>query len=241
MTRILYSRRQILVWGGLLLLLLLPAFVSLGLWQWNKAQGKLARQAELDARSQGAVVAMPAQAAPADALRYYRFVLRGEYDAGHQILIDNRVQAERAGYHVVTPLKLAGSDLHVLVNRGWVPAPPDHRQHPSAPPPIGQVEITGIAVVPGERFFTLGPPAPAAGTAWEEVWQNLDLQRFRASVAYPLQPVVLLLDTAAPGGYVRDWPRPDERAEQHLSYAFQWFGFALASVGIWLYFLLRRQ
>jgi surfeit locus 1 family protein len=59
-------------------------------------------------------------------------------------------------------------------------------------------------------------------------------------VPYPLQPVVVHLDPGAPGGYVREWPRPDERAERHRSYALQWFGFALASVAIWGYFLLRR-
>jgi len=48
------------------------------------------------------------------------------------------------------------------------------------------------------------------------------------------------LDPGAPGGYVREWPRPDERAERHRSYALQWFGFALASVAIWGYFLVRR-
>ncbi|MBS1189084.1 MAG: Surfeit locus 1 [Rhodocyclaceae bacterium] len=235
MNRTLYSRRRVALWGGLLLLLLLPAFVSLGLWQWHKAQAKLARQAELDLLGQGAPAAMPTGLAGANSLRHRRFSLQGEYDASRQILIDNRVYQERAGYHVVTPLKLAGSELRVLVNRGWVPAPADHRQVPDMPPPAGPVSITGIAVVPPERFFTLAP-APAG----EKVWQNLDLQRFRAGVPYPLQPVVLQLDPGIPGGYGRDWPRPDEGSDRNLGYAAQWFGFAIASLGIWLYFLVRR-
>ena len=40
--------------------------------------------------------------------------------------------------------------------------------------------------------------------------------------------------------YLREWPRPDERADRHRSYALQWFGFAIASLGIWVYFLWRR-
>lgn len=233
----LYSRRQVALWGGLLLLLLLPAFVSLGLWQWNKAQAKLIQQAELDRQSRGAVVEMPRQPAPAESLRYRRFALQGEYDATRQILVDNRIQQGQAGYHVITPLKLAGSDLHVLVNRGWVPAPADHSQVPAVPPPAGPIAITGIAVVPAERFFTLAP-APAGHR--EPVWQNLELQRFQSMAPYPLQPVVLQLDPAAPGGYGRDWPHPEEGADRNLGYAVQWFGFAIASLGIWLYFLRRR-
>lgn len=216
---------------------LVSLFVSLGLWQWNKGQAKLRIQAELDTRSAGALVAIPAAPGDPEPLRHRHLAAKGEYDASHQILIDNRTYQERAGYHVVTPLRLEGSAAAVLVNRGWVPAPADHSVVPEVPPPAGVVEVTGIAVVPPERFFTLAAP-PAAG--WHGVWQNLDLPRLKEALPYPVQPVVMQLDPQLPGGYVRDWPRPDERADKHISYALQWFGFAASSVGIWLYFLLRR-
>ncbi|HZX32814.1 MAG TPA: SURF1 family protein [Rhodocyclaceae bacterium] len=241
MNRILYSRRQVALWGGLLLLVLLPLFISLGMWQWNKAEAKFARQADLEALSRGAPAAMPRQPASAESLRYRHFALLGEYDAARQILIDNRVQGGQAGYEVVTPLKLAGSDLHVLVNRGWIPAPADHSQVPAAPPPAGTVAITGIAVVPPVRFFTLAPDgAGESQSNWQPVWQNLDLERFRRLDPYPTQPVVLQLDPDAPGGYGRQWVQPEEGADRNLGYAVQWFGFAIASLGIWLYFLVRR-
>jgi surfeit locus 1 family protein len=231
------GRRQSALIGALLLAVLVPAFVSLGLWQWRKAETKTAIQAELDSRSSDLAVAMPTAPADVDELRHRRVLLRGTYDAGRQVLIDNRLHREQAGYHVITPLRLAGSEMHVLVNRGWIAAPPDHKILPVADVPSGPVELTGIAVVPGQRFFNLAPQ-PTSG--WDAVWQNLDLARFRNAVPYPLQPVVVHLDPGAPGGYVREWPRPDERAERHRSYALQWFGFALASVAIWGYFLVRR-
>lgn len=223
--------------GVLLLAFLLPAFISLGLWQWRKAEVKTAMQVELDQRSGDAPVAMPTVPADGESLRYRRIVLRGNYDATRQVLIDNRLHREQAGYHVITPLRLDGSTMHVLVNRGWLPAAADHRVLPAAEVPAGTIEITGIAVIPGQRFFNLAAQ-PASG--WEPVWQNLDLERFRQALPYPLQPVVIQLDAAAPGGYLRDWPRPDERADRHRSYALQWFGFAVASLGIWVYLLVRR-
>lgn len=223
--------------GGLLLAVLLPIFISLGGWQWRKAEVKIVLQAELDARSAGVPVAMPAAPGDTESLRFRHVMLRGAYDASRQVLIDNRLHQERAGYHVITPLRLEASEMHVLVNRGWLPAAADHRILPQATVPGGIVEVTGIAVVPGQRFFNLAPQ-PASG--WEPVWQNLDLERFRQVVNLPLQPVVIQLDPEAPGGYLREWPRPDERAERHRSYALQWFGFAAASLGIWMYFLLRR-
>jgi len=231
------SRRQVAILGGLLLAVLIPAFVSLGLWQWRKAESKTALQHELDSRSHDAPIVMPVQAVDAETLRYRRVILRGRYDAARQVLLDNQLHQEQAGYHAITPLRLTGSDMHVLIDRGWLPAPADHGMTPPAEVPAGEIEISGIAVVPARRFFNL-MPQPTAG--WAPVWQNLDLERFCSAAPYPLQPVVIQLDAAAPGGFVRQWPRPDERADRHLSYALQWFGFAIASLGIWLYFLLRR-
>lgn len=222
--------------GGLLVAVLVGAFVSLGLWQWRKFEAKTALQAELDARSRSAVVDMPGEPVGAESLRYRHVRLRGSFDPDRQILIDNRVHRERAGYHVVTPLRLAGSEMRVLVNRGWIPAGADHGSVPAVATPAGAVELTGIAVVPGNRFFTLAPPA----SAWQPVWQNLDLPAYSAAAPWPVQPVVVQLDAGSPHGFAREWPRPDERAEMHRSYALQWFGFALASVGIWLWFALRR-
>lgn len=232
------GRRQVAIWGGLLVLILVPVFVSLGMWQWNKAERKLQLQGELDRRSHDPAVLMPTQPADAESLRFRRVILRGSFDAERQILLDNQVYREQAGYHAITPLKLAGSSMHVLVDRGWLPAPADHRQLPAAAVPGGEVELSGLAVLPPTRFFNLAAQ-PASG--WAPVWQNLDLERFRRSVNYPLQPVIVLLDPAAADGYAREWPRPDERIERHRSYALQWFGFAATSLGIWGYFLVRRS
>jgi len=220
-----------------LLAFLIPAFISLGLWQWRKAETKTALQISLDTRSSEPLVLMPGTPVDAESLRYRRVILRGTYDATRQILIDNRLYQEQAGYHVITPLRIAGSSMHVLVNRGWLPAAADHRIAPVAEAPVGEIELSGIAIIPTQRFFNLAPQ-PTSG--WEAVWQNLDLERFRQAVPYPLQGVIVQLDPAANGGFVRQWPRPDERAERHRSYALQWFGFAIASLGIWVYFLIRR-
>jgi surfeit locus 1 family protein len=42
------------------------------------------------------------------------------------------------------------------------------------PCPPESIEVTGVAIVPGQRFFNLAPQ-PASG--WEPVWQNLNLER----------------------------------------------------------------
>lgn len=217
--------------------MLLPAFISLGMWQWNKAEAKQALQAERDQRGQAAPTTLPADLPAADSLRYRHLIVRGTYDADHQVLIDNRLRQGVAGYHVLTPLRLADSGRYVLINRGWLAAPADHHEQPAALVPPGEIELTGIAVLPPERFFNLAAQ-PASG--WEPVWQNLDLERFRGLLPGHLLGIVIQLDPQAPAGFDREWPRPDERIERHRSYALQWFGFAIASIGIWLFLLIRR-
>ena len=69
------GRKQVVILGGLLQLLLIPAFVSLGLWQWNKAESKTALQASLDTRSQDVTIAMPTKPADVEALRHRRVLL----------------------------------------------------------------------------------------------------------------------------------------------------------------------
>lgn len=227
-------------WPTLAAALLVALFVAAGQWQWNKATLKTTRQQQFDARGAEAAIALPGTRADPQALLYRRIVARGRYDVQQQILIDNRTYRGQAGYHVVTPLHLDGSELRVLVNRGWLPALADHRQVPQIATPSGEIEVSGTAVVPGTRFFTLGADSTSPG--WQSVWQNLDLARYAESVGFPIQPVVIELapDNAA-GGFVRAWNRPDERLQTNLNYAIQWWSFAATTVVLWLVVNFRKK
>lgn len=227
------------LWPTLAAIALIPVFIALGQWQWKKASIKGDLQAELDRRSAQPPRRLSAADADTDAatLRFRQVTVRGHYEPLRQIFIDNRLYREQAGYHVLTPLRIEGSTARVLVNRGWIPASVDHRQVPEVLTPSGALELQGTAIVPGTRFFTLAPEAPG----WHAVHQNLDLARYRQETGGSLLPIVIQLDPADPGGgFVRDWPRPSERLEQHLSYALQWWGFAFATVAIWLAVNWRR-
>jgi len=227
------------LWPTLAAALLVPLFVAAGQWQWTKAAAKTARQQQLDARSAEPAIAMPGTPVDAQSLRDRKVVARGRYEPEQQILIDNRIHHEHAGYHVVTPLHLEDSETRVLVNRGWVPAPADHRQLPRVETPLGFVEVRGTAVLPASRFFTLG--ADGTNSEWQSVWQNLDLARYERSVGFPIQPLVVELDAhSEAGGFVREWRRPDERIQTNLGYALQWWAFAATTAVLWLVVNFRR-
>lgn len=220
--------------------LLVPLFLAAGQWQWNKAGAKAELQRQFEALASGPAVQIPARLAPAETLRYRPVVARGIYEPQRQILIDNRIHQQRAGFHVVTPLRIEGSDVRVLINRGWIPAPAERNRMPEVATPAGTVEVSGQAVVPTSRFFTLADDANDG--SWQRVWQNLDMERYVRVAGFAVQPIVIqMAPDNATGGFVRDWPRPDDRRLTNLGYAMQWWSFAATTVALWLYHGLRRK
>jgi len=219
-------------------LVAIAVFVIAGNWQRERMQAKEALRARYDALVQAAPEPLPTLGAGGDwaAQRFRPVIARGEYDAGRQILVDNRIHAGRAGYHVVTPLKLADAGV-VLVNRGWIAAGPSRARLPDAPPPSGTVAVQGRLDVP-EAYLELKAEVPAG-----PVWQNLDPTRFAAATGVTVLPVVVL-QTAPPvpdDGLVRDWPMPDFGVEKHRVYMLQWYAFAALALSLWVLLNRRRE
>lgn len=229
------------LWPTLAALVLVPLFIAAGQWQWNKAAAKAALQNELEARGAEPALLLPPTRVDAQSLHYRKILARGRFEPQHQVLIDNRIYRGQAGYYVITPLHLEGSALRVLVNRGWVPAAAYRRAPPQIDTPSESISLSGTATLPGTRFFTLGKDEAALAPGEQSVWQNLDVERYAKAVNFPIQPVILQLDPdASVGGFVRDWPRADDRRQTNLGYALQWWSFAATTVVLWLVLNLRK-
>ncbi|TMH71833.1 MAG: SURF1 family protein [Betaproteobacteria bacterium] len=210
------------------------AFVLLGNWQARRAEQKRALGAELER----ALKLPPIQLAPAEVdtgtLLHKRVAARGRFVAERTVLLDNRLRRGRPGYEVVTPLALAGSEWHVLVNRGWIAAPPSRMVVPEVRTPADEQRVEGIAL---ERL----PHALQAGSApTGRVRQNLDIGAFAAETGLRLQPLVIEQHSDADDGLARDWPRPDLGIERHESYALQWYLFAGLAIVLLAVLSVRR-
>jgi len=68
----------------------------------------------------------------------------------------------------------------------------------------------------------------------------MDMKSYAKLVPFEIVPVVLRMSPDNAGGFVRNWVRPDDRIQTHLSYAYQWFGFAIATLGIYIFVSFRR-
>ncbi len=207
-------------------LAMLLLFLYLGLWQAGKAQRLSAERSQYAARAQRAAVRVGATLVNPEQLRDAPITVRGHYEPAQQIFIDNRQEEGRAGVHVVTPLKIEGSETRILVNRGWIGWADGRKKLPQVSTPPGLVEVSGIAAKPVVKKFLL---MPERAEAWSQLWPVLDLKRFEGQANFPLQPVVLLQNrTDAQDALIRNWQAPEDRVAMHQSYALQWFGMALA-------------
>lgn len=221
-------------WPSLVMLLVFPLLVWLGFWQLERAEWK---QALVDTHAER--IQQPAQSLAqllelGDAVEYRNTRVQGNYDLEHQLLLDNRTYAGKAGYHVLTPLQLSSQDAVVLVNRGWVPTGYDRSILPDLPGPDHEVSLVATIKLPPKKLFRLGEIEEAT-TGWPKVVQQLRIKQFEKRLGYVLLPVTLLLDKQDEHGFVRDWkPVYGMPADKHRAYALQWFTLAVVLMMIYV-------
>ena len=217
------------------LLLFVPAGIcaGLGVWQLDRAAQKRALAAELAAREALPPLTIGDAPVDAEAVRHRPVTARGELETTGQIYIEGRRRAGKTGFFVVTPLRIAGSDRRVLVNRGWV-------GETGAKVPTGEVVVSGVADVPSPPALVLHS-GDDAGKAWGDRWPYLTLPLFAATVPYPLQTIVVLQDPADAHGFIREWPRELPKEGMHIGYAVQWFAFALIGLVVFLRLSVTRD
>ncbi len=223
--------------------------VSLGNWQVRRADEKRALHASREAAARDPAIRMPGGEIDPASLQGRRVAARGELLPRWTVFVDNRTHKGIAGFHVLSPLRITGSDRHVLVLRGWVASDPRERARlPDLETPAAEVEIEGIAERDLEKALELGrspPPGPH-----DRLWQNADIASFAHWSGLAMQPIVVR-ETVAPrigaavfdDGLVRDWPDPGSGVDRHLGYAFQWYALAVLAAGLWVRFVLfgRRK
>lgn len=215
--------------------LLVVLGIALGQWQDRRAAEKIALQHKLAARGAEAPLALGPGLLAAEPLEYRRVALTGEFVRDWPVFLDNRPQQGRAGFYLLMPFRLAGSDTHVLVARGWLPR--NAAEHDKLPPydtPAGTVAIEGIVKASIGHIMQLGT-APAIQP--NVILQNIDPAQFAAASRLKLQPFFIEQTGPALAGdqLVRDWPAPSLGVEKHQGYAFQWYALAVMAL---LFFLI---
>ena len=219
-------------------LLLFPLLLTLGFWQLERAEEKRGLAAMFAERErQGAVDVSGLDSLDPQALAYLPVSARGEFLPERYFLLDNRTRNRRFGYEVLSPLRLAGSEQLLLVNRGWVEGDPARQSLPDVPQLQGEVELTGHIYVPPGEAYLLAEQQLEAG--WPKRLQAVDMALASEALSgAPLFPYTLRINAGQPGALAVSWQVINVSPEKHTGYAVQWFSMAAVLL---LLFVLRSS
>lgn len=218
-------REKILVGIALLFAAL---FVRLGFWQLERLRERQAYNAPVEARLREPAIELRDLPGDFEQARHRRVVVTGEYDYARELVLTLRSRQGSPGVNLLTPLKIQGSDTVVLVNRGWIYAADgvsaDTRPWREANP----VRAAGYV-----RLLETGGAGDARTTGRPDAVRRPHLATIAAMLPYPVATYYVVLttpgndDTTTPPRV----PPPALSEGSHLSYAVQWFTFALIAVG----------
>jgi surfeit locus 1 family protein len=243
MLRLFFNRRN--WWTTLLVIAACGVMVRLGIWQLDRLEARRSFNARVQAQLDQPTLILNQAALDADLyeMEYRSVVVVGEYLHAEEIALRNRVWGNYPGVSLVTPLRIAGMEQVVLVERGWIPteaANPSAWEKYNEP---GQVEIVGAIRRSSPRGLLGGRPDPTPEPGEPlKIWTFLDIERISEQVTAPVLSVYIQQaadpNKAAPP-YPSD-PELDLSEGSHQGYAGQWFLFA-TMLGLGYPFFLRRQ
>lgn len=227
------------------ILILIGAIVlsGLGVWQWNRHLQRSQLNQRIISRMAEPPIELASSQIDPQQLDYRRVVLRGSFDEGQSILLRNRTYQGATGYHLITPLRLTGSDRVVLIDRGWIPFNQSDAQARRLYAAPGEQTIEGVARQ--SQHGLAGPQDPPFTSAQPrlDAWFRVDIERIQQQIGAPLLPIFVELQ---PG------PEPAERPPfptatsdlglgSHLGYSIQWFSFAIILIVGYIALMLRTQ
>ncbi|HEX5200711.1 MAG TPA: SURF1 family protein [Actinoplanes sp.] len=208
--------------------------VMLGNWQLRRYEERSAINDRIDAAD--SVQAVPltsvlttptaagtAGASPGKGLAWTKVTVGGRYDVTHEIQARGRTVDGDVGFEIITPLVLPDGTA-VLVDRGWVPAPPGGAGAAPAVPaaPSGDVTVVGQVHLSESRPTAIEHRNGRLDT------RRVSVTRLAGEMPYPVYGAYVLLTQQTPANdpaFTRI-PIDHEDAWQNGGYAVQWWLFA---------------
>jgi surfeit locus 1 family protein len=209
-----------------LALLSAALFVRLGLWQVDRLHERQARNAVV--RHQQAGGPTPIGSLPRDtgAAHYRPASIVGRFDYEHELVATNRTRRGSPGVELLTPVRVAGSDTAVLVNRGWVYSPDGATVDRTRWREGDSAQLSGYVEL-------YAPGAGVTSSASDpRIVRRVSREEIASKIPFPVAPYYLVMTGGPTSGAHparREIPALDDGP--HRSYAVQWFCFAAIALG----------
>jgi surfeit locus 1 family protein len=215
-------------------MILLP---GLGTWQLQRLQWKEGLIAAREAGLAAAPVPLPATLAAARALEYRRVRASGRFLHDRTLYLYATAANGTPGYHVLTPLALAGGAV-LMVDRGFVPQDRKDPATRAAANSSGEASVTGILRLPLAPGWFVPDNRPGRNE-----WFFIDLPAMAAAARVgTLLPFYIEADASPnPGGLPLGGQTPIDLPNNHLQYAITWYALAVALPVFYIALVRRRR
>lgn len=212
---------------------------GLGRWQLLRAQSKQALLTQWNSHSHSPILDEGSLTLPQSQTRYARLKVAGHFLNDFTILLDNKTNNGRAGYHVLTPLELQNHTV-LLIDRGWVPLQRSRQDLPRIPAVLGEVTIEGYLDFAYRNPF-IHESTESNEITWPLRVQQLDWDQIGLLLNKTLFPMLVKFDSPCAysfeiSAFKGEWLSP----ERHYGYAFQWFLLAFTLGVLYSLFYFRH-
>jgi surfeit locus 1 family protein len=216
----------------------LALLLGLGTWQVQRLHWKEALIAQRTAAVSAAPVPLPRTLAAARELDFRRVRATGRFLNDRELLVHWVAPDGEAGYHVVTPLALAGGGT-LLVDRGFVPERLKSPASRTDGNPVGPTAVTGLLRLTAGKPGWFVPDNRPDRNEWFYVDAGAMAAADRIADALPF--TVDADATPNPGGFPVGGQTPLDLPNHHLQYAITWYALAACLAIIYVMLVRRRR
>ncbi len=225
------------LWTSVVAVPALGILLSLGFWQLHRLAWKEALIQNLEDRTTGPAVPLPAGADLIDSdlaeLEFRRVRVTGELDLDSSLSLLNRTFEGKVGVHVIAPLVRPDGDV-VLMDLGW--SPPDFAPG-RAKSARDASDFEGFV-----RLFHKPGMFVPENEVGRGLWYAMNATEMAAAVG--VAAVAPVYVTVAPSDDAEGYPQAIAPAvnlrNDHLQYAITWFGLAAGLIAVFVAYHTRR-
>lgn len=212
------------------LIITLAAFailIKLSYWQWQRAAEKTLQLQQLAVQQQqGPVLGEHLLTQALSEVDGLVVQDQAYWLPPYVWLLDNQIVEGRVGYDVIIPVQFTDASSVVLVNLGWIAGPGSRQQLPE--PEIPEVLQLDALVRTKLGGVLLGQNLE--GNSYPMRMQQVDFATLQQQLPLSLYPA--LLYQQQPSAFIPHYQPVVLPPEKHRGYALQWFGLAIAVLGV---------
>jgi len=218
-------------------------FIVLGFWQIDRADQKNVLNSNYTDRQQEAIIVLDKNNVidEKSSLLWRKVEFEGSFINKQNIILDNQIFNQIAGFNIITPFKIKGSDSLVLINRGWHPNLKNREMLPIINEISDERILQGhIASFPVSGI-KLGKNNIETLNSQIFRFQRLDAAELNYFFSAKMMPYMIYLDPIIDKELYGNFKLPAPDSQKNYGYAFQWFAFAITLLIIFIRLSMKRK